>query len=100
MPVSGLQRYILFECGCRGGKCDRKYFVYYYNNVSKPPKTLLRVKLVSRSLERLIDRGYLVGYGIRTPKKWFIKEVRLTRSGRKLVGILRGIQQPLPLVKK
>lgn len=43
-----------------------------------------RVKTVTKSIERLIDRGYLVGYGVRTPKKWFIKEVRVTRDGIKV----------------
>jgi len=56
------------------------------------------VKYVTETLERLIDNGWMVGYGIRTPKKWFIQEVRLTREGMKAVKRYeQSKQQRLPI---
>ncbi|HLC70100.1 MAG TPA: hypothetical protein VJH75_03595 [Patescibacteria group bacterium] len=78
---SSLQQYILKECS-EGGKTERKNFGRFYGPDSKVKKTD-RVKIITQSLERLMDRGYLIGYGIRTPKKWFIKEVKITREGIK-----------------
>lgn len=52
------------------------------------------------SLERLIDRGLLIGYGRRTTEKWFIDVVRLTPLGRRTARALFGKQATLPLRKK
>lgn len=60
------------------------------------PKMEDRVKIVTKSLERLIDKGFLIGYGVRTPKKWFIKEIKLTAIGRKVAKSLQGKQASLP----
>ncbi len=54
-------------------------------------------KVITRSLERLIDKGLLVGYGVRTPQKWYIKEIRLTPLGRKAARKLNGEQTKLPI---
>jgi hypothetical protein len=57
-----------------------------------------RVNIITKSLERLIDNGLLVGYGVRTPKKWFIKSVKLTTLGRKKWSAwLASGQAKLPL---
>jgi hypothetical protein len=64
----------------------------------KQPKDVQDV--VTKSLESLIDRGWLIGYGRRTPKKWFINEIRLTAAGRKLARKLLGEQLRLPLKRK
>jgi len=46
----------------------------------------------------LIDRELLIGYGKRTPHKWFVTHVRLTRLGvKKAVEILEQKQIKLPL---
>lgn len=49
------------------------------------------------SLERLIERGLLVGYGRKTQGKWYIDAVRLTSIGRKTARALFGKQETLPL---
>ncbi len=93
---SSLQQYILKECS-EGGKTERNIFGHFYGPESKV-KRIGQVKIITQSLERLIDRGYLVGYGIRTPKKWFIKEVRITRDGVKAWNdFLSRKQKKLPL---
>ncbi|MBI4092459.1 MAG: hypothetical protein HY420_00885 [Candidatus Kerfeldbacteria bacterium] len=63
----------------------------------KAPQNIQDV--VTKSLESLIDKGLMVGYGRRTPKKWFIDEIRLTPSGRKLARKFLGEQLALPLNK-
>ncbi len=79
---SPLQQYILAECyRHKGDRVDREPFMNFYTQ--KKVKVGQGVKVITQSLERLIDRGYMVGYGIRTPKKWFIKELKITREGVK-----------------
>lgn len=94
MRLSDLQKYILASCHGAGGRCGRKRMITYYETRKKPSHKD-QVDAVTKTLERLIDRGFLVGYGVRTPKKWYIKDVRLTLAGRKIVRLLRGTQQKL-----
>lgn len=85
MRLSILQKNILRICsGNKGGKINR--------NLIKSSAQ----KIVTKSLERMIDRGLLVGYGVRTPEKWYIKEIRLTPLGRRVSKKLRGEQARLP----
>ena len=58
------------------------------------------VNAITKSVERLIDKELMVGYGVRTPHKWYIHEVGLTAKGKKAAKRLRGEQQELPLKKK
>jgi len=91
-----LQRYILKECFARKGeKVGRKVFNVFYKD--KKIKQKDAVNTITKCLERLIDKGLLIGYGIRTPKKWFIKEVKLTRLGiKKWVEWIASRQATLP----
>jgi hypothetical protein len=94
---SPLQQHILAGCSIRRDKINRDFFESFYDNNLKI-KLNARTKIITQSLERLIDRGFLIGYGIRTPKKWFIKEVRITRLGTKQWGkFLERNQKRLPL---
>ena len=112
---SPLQRHILRECfGKKGEAVGRGIFLSYYNNkkvhpvksgAAGPPSAEFhgvkkedRVNIITKSLERLIDHGMLIGYGVRTTKKWFIKNVKLTPLGRKKwVQWLGSRQTKLPL---
>ncbi len=93
---SRLQQHILRECHSQRGKeVDRKVFLAFY--ADKKIKPTLAVKIITKSLERLIDRGMVRGYGVRTPRKWFIKKVRLTSAGVKAWDKwLAGRQRRLP----
>jgi hypothetical protein len=77
-------------------KFSRGKILHFYDKQKRLPKLEDRVNIVTKSLERLIDKGFLVGYGVRTPKKWFIKEIKLTVAGRKMAKSLQGKQAPLP----
>lgn len=91
MRLSSLQKHILKQCyfAKRSSRVLRKKAENFFVN----PKT----KIVTRSLERLIDRGLLIGYGERTKEKWFISEIKLTPLGRKVAKGLFGTQEMLPL---
>lgn len=95
MRLSALQRYILRECyQTRQPLISRQPFTRFYP--AKTPKTTV-VNSLTASLERLIDKGLMIGFGRRTHEKWFIEQVRLTPLGRKTARQLLGTQQRLPL---
>jgi lipoprotein NlpI len=97
MRFSGLQKYILNLGYGEKGKMSRDKFLEFYKKDENGPKREDRVNIITKSLERLMDRGILVGYGVRTAKKWFVKEVKLTARGRKMAKNLQGKQAKLPL---
>jgi hypothetical protein len=92
MRLSALQRSILRECyQLRKSRTPRPALKKFYKGRSQDS-----VDSITKSLERLIDKGLLIGYGRRTPKKWFIEEVRLTPLGRRIAKLTLGQQQHLP----
>lgn len=95
MRISLLQKFILQECYNRSGlRAERTGLVKFYSG-QKAPKKELRAKIITRSMESLIDKEFLVGYGVRTSHKWFIKEIRLTNKGVKIARKLLGEQLKL-----
>lgn len=101
MRLSPLQKYILRSCYftppravARGG------FAKFYDQQKTKPKVDDLVNIITKSLESLIDKGLMVGYGVRTPKKWYIKEVKLMPAGRKVARKLLGEQQSFPFKLK
>ena len=97
MRLSVLQKYILRQCYFEKKRLNRNKLVKFYNNQKKKPTKDNQVNIITKSSERLIKKGLLVGYGMRTPEKWFIKEVRLTRKGNKVARELLGKQQKLKI---
>jgi len=100
MKFSALQKFLLTQSYNHKKKIDRKIFNKFYNQQAKPPKGEGRVKIITRSLERLIDKGLMVGFGERTKHKWFISEVKLTAIGRRQAKKLLGEQRKLPFKKR
>jgi len=95
--LSSLQENILKKCYGEKGGINRKIFADFYGPKSEVKKAD-RVKIITQSLERMIDRGLMIGYGIRTPKKWFIKGVKITSLGKKeLEKWLNRKQRKLPV---
>lgn len=98
MRLSSLQRYILLEAmKTSRAHVSRKILLHFYDELKKKPNRDDQQNGITKSLERMIDKGLLVGYGRRTPRKWFIEEVGLMPRGRKLAKKLQGEQQQLPL---
>ncbi len=100
MVFSLLQKYILLLClNTKDSKINRIKFRVFYDKQKSKPQNELQTKIITQSLERLINRELLIGYGIRTPHKWFIKEVKLTNKGRQEAKKLLGEQVKLPFKK-
>ena len=95
MRLSLFPRHILNICYQAKGRTGRKSFHAFYEGKKIKQKDV--VDTITKTLERLIDKGLLTGIGVRTPKKWYIKEVRLTPLGRRIAKRLQGEQQKLPL---
>ena len=97
MRLSLLQKYILKACYVSPPrKIERGILVRFYDEQKIQPSLGDLVNIITKSLENLIDKGLLIGYGVRTPQKWYIKEVKLTAIGRSLARRLLGEQQKLP----
>lgn len=97
MHLSFLQKYILLNLYSAKGKSKRHQFFKFYDKQKNPPKKDDQQGILTKSFERLIDKGLMIGYGRRTPEKWFIDEVSLTDKGRSQARKLQGEQQRLPL---
>ena len=99
MPLSGLQKYILKTCyGLKRAAVKGRFWKFYQSAKIIPSKTE-QVKIISRSIDRLINKGYLVGYGEKTRSKWYIAEIRLTALGSRLAKKLLGEQTKFPFKK-
>jgi len=74
---------------------ERENFRSFYK--TKKTKEKYQEEIITKSLMSLIDREMLVGYGKRTPHKWFVTHVRLTNKGiKKATEILESKQAKLP----
>lgn len=95
MRLSALQRYILRECyQSPKSRVERRPFARFYSR-----RTAVSTDNITVSLERLIERGLMIGFGRRTPAKWFIEEVKLTPLGRRVARATYGKQQQLPFTR-
>ena len=95
MALSALQKFILKECyQYPKVRVPRQPFIAFYK---RSATNSIVTDSITVSLERLIDRGFLIGFGRRTPQKWFIEEVKLTPLGRRTARAGFGKQQQLPL---
>lgn len=99
MRLSLLQKYTLLQGLNFKKKFSRNILVKFYDKQKKKPKQEDRVNIITKSLERLINKELLIGYGVRTSHRWFIKEIKLTSKGKKVAKKLLGEQQKLPFKK-
>ena len=79
---------------------SRKGFEKFYTAAKKKPKLADIQNIITKSIERLIDKELLTGYGRRTPHMWFIDEISLTGKGKKTARKCFGEQQTLPFKKR
>ncbi|MBT3539340.1 hypothetical protein HN481_04415 [Candidatus Parcubacteria bacterium] len=98
MRLSSLQQYILLKMSEKGTRMDRKFFRSFYETQEKKPNIKYQEHIITQSLERLIDRGLITGFGKRTTEKWFITHVGLAAKGRDAVQEIHNRRQKkLPL---
>ncbi|MDO8669128.1 MAG: hypothetical protein Q7K65_02450 [Candidatus Buchananbacteria bacterium] len=100
MVLSGLQKYILKK-GLEGEKntVNKAVLKRFYVGQKISPSEEDKLNIITKSVDKLIKRGLIRGVGIKTAKKWFIKEVVLTKEGTKKAKELLGRQQKLPFKK-
>ncbi len=97
MKLSSLQKYIVLQCYEKGGRIDRKIFREFYKTPEQKALPKYQESIITKSLESLIDRELMIGFGKRTPHKWFITHVKLTKKGKKqALTILSQGQEKLP----
>jgi len=97
MRLSDLQKYIVLQCFNQSqNRLDRNLLLKFYGSRGKA-KRELQTKVITGSIESLIDRELVLGYGLRTPHKWFIREIALTDKGKKTAKALSDKQMKLPL---
>jgi hypothetical protein len=99
MNLSALQKYILKTCHGEGKALVKGKFEKFYVAQKIVPGKDEQIKIISRSIDRLINKGLLVGYGEKTRARWFIKEIELTATGKRLARKFQGEQTKLPFKK-
>lgn len=96
MKLSSLQKYILLQSFDSKNKLDRKVLLGFYGSVKKKPSRDIMVNSITNSIERLIKKGLIVGFGEITRDKTYINKIQLTREGRSVAKKLLGEQKSLP----
>ena len=93
MNLSELQKYIL-KTTLQNDKArlSRNIFEKFYDNKKNSPSTKIRANIITKSIERLIDKGLLTGFGEKTQYKLFITHIKLTSRGKKIALKLLGEQ--------
>jgi hypothetical protein len=97
MKLSQLQKFILKASVNGKSKTKRATLLKYYDKQGKDVKPADRPGILTKSVERLIEKGLMIGYGRRTAEKWFIDELTLAIPGRREAKKHFGQQQSLPL---
>jgi len=98
MVLSRLQRYILLQALAASKRTmSRSGIARFYNDTTYRPKGKDLANIISRSLDRLITKELVVGFGHKTARKWYIESIKLTPKGRGVAKRLLGEQQALPL---
>ncbi len=98
--LSKLQQFILEACVEGGGSIGRSVVDKNPDKSSSKAQAEHYKQVITASIERLIERGYAVGYGTKTAEKLFITKIRITPAGKKAAFEYRKKrQQKLPYVR-
>lgn len=103
-PTEKLNTYILMVCFSSPAQKINKHNLFKYYFTKSPaqikktnPKLYRRTHgLIIKTVNQMISQGLLNGYGYRSPKEWHIREISLTREGKKKAKSLLSIKK-LPL---
>ncbi|MBI2050428.1 MAG: hypothetical protein HYT31_01325 [Parcubacteria group bacterium] len=98
--LSKLQQFILEACVEGGGAIGRSVVDKNPDKSSSKAQAEHYKQVITASIERLIDRGLLIGYGAKTAEKLFITRIRLTPAGkREALAARKTKQQKIPYVR-
>lgn len=101
MKLSKLQKFILKQTLISNKmKVARIIFEKFYSSEKSAPSKKIQANIITKSIERLIDKGLLVGFGEKTQYKLFITQVKLTMPGKKIAQTLLGQQTQLPFSRR
>ncbi|MDD2806951.1 MAG: hypothetical protein PHW95_00295 [Patescibacteria group bacterium] len=101
MKLSPLQKYILIQgIGAKDKTISKSVLEKFYSSKAVKPNAKDIISIITKSVERLIKKELIIGYGWKTPQKWYIRQGKLTPKGIKAAKDLLGIQQKLPLKNK
>ena len=99
MRLSSLQKFILKKCyNQKDYNLNRELLLDFYVKKGAARRDL-QTKIITQSIESLIDKELMVGFGLRTSHKWFIRDIKLTDKGVKVTKKLFGEQLKLPIKK-
>lgn len=99
MRLSRLQKYILEKCYLSKSKGGQKVDFYDFYSKKELKKNHRKSRrqggasgagkkiiqdVIHKSLDSLVVKDLLIAIGKKTAKKWYIKKVRLTASGKRL----------------
>ena len=92
MYLSALQKYVLTTCWGKKGRVSKKAFEGFYARRKPRPAKAHIPGIITKSLERLTERGLINAHGTKTQEKWIIQSVSLTARGRRAARALFGVQ--------
>lgn len=93
MQLSKLQKFILTETlGTKQNKVNRYVLSKFYDKEKNPPNKKIQTNIITKSIERIIDKGLAIGFGEKTQYKLFITHIKLTNRGKKIALKLLGEQ--------
>ena len=101
VKLSSLQKYILKQCILsKDGSISKNKLEQFYADKKIKPKAEDQVRIITKSVDRLIYKDLVIGSGVKTAHRWYIKNLKLTNRGKKEAKKLFGTQQKLPFNKK
>ena len=97
---SPLQAYILKTCYKAKNRTLKKLALFEYFNINANDKNSKKYQLahiqIIKTIDSLIKKGYLIGYGFKTQKEWHYRKIKLTALGKKKAASLLAIRK-LPI---
>lgn len=98
--LSPFQIYILKTCAKANNRRLKKSTFFRYFNIDLEKKNSKKYQSahsqIIKTIDSLIKKGYVVGYGFRTQKEWHYREIKLTAQGKKKARQLLALRK-LPL---
>jgi len=99
MRLSRLQKHILTQCysNKNSAKLKSDFYNFYPKKDLKKNKLGIQVSL-QKSFDNMVEKDYIIAYGHKTARKWYVNKIKLTVKGRKLAKtLIKGRQRRLPI---
>lgn len=98
MRLSGLQKFIITNCGENKSFVKKEDFYSFYAKEELIKNKKVIQDAVHRCLENMVAKDILIAYGKKTAQKWFIEKVKLTIAGKNIFReLITSRQRKLPI---